>query len=99
MRGDPHRPAAGPCGPLYLDEAFADPQVRHLELVGTLAHSELGDIGLVHNAVAMTGTRPTVRTPTPVPGEHSAEVLREFGCDDCAIAALRREEVIPEEQP
>ncbi len=92
--------AAGvPCGPVYrVDEAFADPQVRHLAMTGTVMHPELGDIDLVRNAVTMTDVGSTVRTPTPFPGEHSAAILREFGFDDGAIAELRREGVIPEEQ-
>jgi crotonobetainyl-CoA:carnitine CoA-transferase CaiB-like acyl-CoA transferase len=92
--------AAGvPCGPVYrVDETFADPQVEHLGLTSEVPHPELGDISLVRNAVDMTGVDRAVRSPTPDPGQHTAEILGELGFDEAAIAELRRAGAIPQEQ-
>jgi formyl-CoA transferase len=87
-----------PCGPVYrVDETFADPQVEHLGLTNEVTHPELGEITLVRNAVDMTGVDRAVRTATPDPGQHTAEILGELGFDEVAIAELRRAGAIPEE--
>lgn len=79
-----------PCGPVNsIDQVFADEQVQHLGLAAPVTHRTLGDITIVRNAVSMTDTAPTVRTPSPDPGEHSDAVLRELGYTDDDIAALR----------
>jgi formyl-CoA transferase len=88
--------AAGvPCGPVYgLDEVFADPQVRHLEMVGTVAHPVLGPLDIVRNAVQIPGAPPTVRTPAPDPGAHTTEVLESLGYDEHEIRDLRARGIV-----
>jgi formyl-CoA transferase len=71
--------AGVPCGPVYsIDEMFADPQVEHLELTEPVEHQALGRLALIRNPVRMTGVGPTVRTPSPELGEHTAQVLAEL---------------------
>ncbi|MDY7104118.1 MAG: CoA transferase [Actinomycetota bacterium] len=92
--------AGVPCGPVYsLGEVFADPQVEHLGLTGTVTHAELGDLDIVRNAVTMAGPDggagpATVRTPSPEAGEHSDDVLAALGLDADEIDDLRRRGVI-----
>ena len=88
--------AAGvPCGPvLRTDEVFADPQVAHLGMVANVASPVVGDIGILRNAVTMTGGPPTVRSPAPEVGEHTTAVLRQFGVADHEIDDLRQRRVI-----
>ena len=88
--------AAGvPCGPVYrVDEVFADPQVEHLEMVGTVEHAQLGPLDLVRNAVRIAGAPPTVRTPAPNPGEHTEAVLAALGYDASEIDDLRARGVV-----
>ncbi len=84
-----------PCGPVYrVDEVFADPQVQHLDMVGTVQHPALGPLDLVRNAVRIDGAPPTVRTAAPSPGEHTDAVLASLGYDVDEIAGLRARGVV-----
>lgn len=85
--------AAGvPAGPVYaLDEVFADPQVRHLDMTAEVVHPTLGPLTMLRHPVRMTGDdgpAATVRTHTPDPGEHTSEVLAELGLTPDEIRAL-----------
>ena len=85
-----------PCGPLYtIDQTFADPQVVHLEMARPVHHPTLGDMKVVGQAINMNRTpEPAELRPTPDLGQHTDEVLREFGYSDAAIADLRAREVV-----
>jgi crotonobetainyl-CoA:carnitine CoA-transferase CaiB-like acyl-CoA transferase len=86
-----------PCGPLYtIDQTFADPQVQHLEMARPMEHQRLGELQVVGQAINMTRTpEPArMRLATPDLGEHSAEILRDLGYSDAAIADLRAREVV-----
>jgi crotonobetainyl-CoA:carnitine CoA-transferase CaiB-like acyl-CoA transferase len=88
--------AAGvPCGPVYrMDEVFADPQVRHLEMTEPVEHPVLGHLDIVRNAVRMTDGPHTVRAPSPEIGAHTAEVLGELGYQSAELDQLRADGVI-----
>jgi crotonobetainyl-CoA:carnitine CoA-transferase CaiB-like acyl-CoA transferase len=88
--------AAGvPCGPIYrINEVFADPQVQYLNITRHVPHSLLGDVEVVGQAVDLSRTPWSVRSPTPEAGEHTDAVLRELGYENDAIAALRTRKVV-----
>jgi crotonobetainyl-CoA:carnitine CoA-transferase CaiB-like acyl-CoA transferase len=87
--------AGVPCGPINtIDQVFADPQVRHLGLAQAVHSHERGDVELVGQPIIMSRTPSRIRTPPPLMGEHSDELLRELGYDDQAIAELRAAAVI-----
>ena len=88
--------AAGvPCGPVYrMDEVFADPQVRHLEMTEPVEHPVLGHLDIVRNAVRMTDAPHTVRAPSPDIGAHTAEALSELGYESAELDRLRADGVI-----
>ncbi len=71
-----------PSAPIYtLDEALADPQVRHLGMVKELPHPKVGTVRLVTGAVTLSGTPVEIVAPAPTHGQHTAEVLARFGIE------------------
>ena len=84
-----------PCGHINtIDQAFADPQVQHLELAKPIGHPRLGEQRLVRTPINMSGLDWTIRAPTPDANQHTDAVLAELGLDADAIAALRAHRVI-----
>jgi crotonobetainyl-CoA:carnitine CoA-transferase CaiB-like acyl-CoA transferase len=82
--------AGVPCGPIYsIDQAFADPQVRELDIV-----QEVGDVPYLGQPVTLSRTPSRVVAHSPALGEHTAEVLREVGFDDAGIARLKSEGIV-----
>jgi len=78
-----------PCGPIYsIDEVFADPQVQHLGMSKTVQHATLGPIDVIDNAVIMGAAPEVTYRATPTRGQHTGEVLAEFGYDVSEIEDL-----------
>jgi crotonobetainyl-CoA:carnitine CoA-transferase CaiB-like acyl-CoA transferase len=87
--------AGVPCGPINrMDEVFADPQVRHLGMAAAVQHGTLGKIEVVNQAVKLSRTPSRIAHPTPEKGEHTEEVLKEYGYDDKAIAGFRARKIV-----
>jgi crotonobetainyl-CoA:carnitine CoA-transferase CaiB-like acyl-CoA transferase len=73
-----------------VEEALADPQVRHRGMV--IAHAD-GTRG-PGTPVKLSATPASVRTPPPRFGEHTEAVLAGLGFDAGAIARLRADKVV-----
>jgi crotonobetainyl-CoA:carnitine CoA-transferase CaiB-like acyl-CoA transferase len=87
--------AGVPAGPIYaMDQVFADPQVRHLEIAQPVEHPSLGRLELVGQAVTLSRTPSQLRTASPDPGEHTDAILRELGYSDGDIAGLRERRIV-----
>jgi len=87
--------AGVPCGPINrMDEVFADPQVQHLGMAAPVQHGSLGKIEVVNQAVKLSRTPSHIAHPTPEKGEHTEEVLKEYGYDDKAIAGFRARKIV-----
>jgi crotonobetainyl-CoA:carnitine CoA-transferase CaiB-like acyl-CoA transferase len=79
-----------PCGPIYsIDEAFNDPQARHLGLAQTLTATDGKEIALPRQPFGLSRTPSKLVRRTPEFAEHSDEVLAEFGFSAAEIKALR----------
>jgi crotonobetainyl-CoA:carnitine CoA-transferase CaiB-like acyl-CoA transferase len=89
--------AAGvPCGMINsIDKVFADPQVQHLGIVQNIdTGDDRGNLKVVGQPVTLGRTPSRLATPPPERGQHSEEVLREFGFSEAEIAELRASKVI-----
>jgi formyl-CoA transferase len=88
--------AAGvPSGPINrMDDVFQDPQVQHLGMAAPVPHARLGDMHVVNQPVKLSRTPGRMVKPTPEKGEHTDEVLREYGYDEKDIEELRRNGIV-----
>jgi len=85
-----------PAGPINdLADVFADEQVTHLRLVEQMQHTQLGAIRQVGSPLSFDGRLgESIRRAPPVLGEHTFEVLREYGYAQGDLEALARHGVI-----
>jgi crotonobetainyl-CoA:carnitine CoA-transferase CaiB-like acyl-CoA transferase len=84
-----------PCGPvLHIDEVFADPQVRALNLTRRVAHPRGHPVDVLRYPVTLSDTPATIRSGVVREGMHTREVLTELGYTDDDIATLRDAGVI-----
>ena len=75
-------------------EAFADPQVQHLGMAAPVRHPTAGDISIIRNATQIDGVANGIRRPSPSRGEHTGEILAQFGLSPAEIAALREADAV-----
>ena len=87
-----------PAGPIYdMGEVFEDAQVRHAGMVETVAHPTLGALPQLSSPLRLDSIgAATVRLPPPLLGQHSLEVLADYGIDAGRIAGLRERGVVSE---
>jgi formyl-CoA transferase len=88
--------AAGvPSGPVYsIDEMFADPQVKVLNMVRPVTHPKFGEQKMVAQGFNLSGFSKDIRLPTPGVGEHTFDILGEMGLSREDLDQLRSEGVI-----
>jgi len=87
--------AGVPCGPIYrIDEAFADPQVQHLEMAQPVRSPALGDITILGHPVSHGARRLPIQGPAPALGQHNEAILGSLGYDAQQIADLVKREII-----
>jgi len=68
--------AAIPCGPVNnMQHLFADPQVRHREMIAEVPHPTIGTLRLTGIPIKYSETPGTIRLHPPLLGEHTDEVL------------------------
>jgi crotonobetainyl-CoA:carnitine CoA-transferase CaiB-like acyl-CoA transferase len=60
-------------------EAEVDPQVQHMGIISSYEHPVAGRVKVVAPAVKMSVTPAEIRRPAPLIGQHSREILEEFG--------------------
>jgi crotonobetainyl-CoA:carnitine CoA-transferase CaiB-like acyl-CoA transferase len=90
--------AAGvPAGPVHtIGEALQHPQTRARGMVVELEHPRAGPTRALGCPVHFSATPTAVTRPAPLLGEHTREVLREFGYDDAAIDRLAAGGIVKE---
>ena len=84
-----------PCGPIYsIDQMFADPQVQHLDMAQGVKRKDKSVMKLVGQPMSLSRTPTKIVQRPPAVGEHTDEVLKEFGFKPKDIAALRKANAI-----
>ena len=81
--------------PVYdIDQFLADPHVLEREIVVEVPDAEQGRIAM-HNIIPRLSDTPgRLRLPAPRLGEHTEEILGQFGIDRAALEGLMRDGVI-----
>ncbi len=87
--------AGVPCGPiLNYAEVFADPHVQARGMVQEIDHPVGGRIRMLGPAAKLSETPARCSRPSPLYGEHTAEVLHEIGYTDTEIQKLAESGVV-----
>jgi len=84
-----------PCGPVNnMLQALSDPQTLAREMVVEVEHATLGPVKTLGLPVKFSQTPGKVRTGAPLYGEHTREILAEYGFSSDEIDAFAREGVV-----
>jgi len=84
-----------PCGPvLTMEESFADPQIRHRQMVFELEHPVEGTIKQRAFPARFSDTELKRDMPPPLYGQHTDEMLTDLGYSKDDIKKLREEKVV-----
>lgn len=84
-----------PSAPVNTREEFMDdPQVRHNHMMVEIEDRYFGEMRQMGIPLTLADYPASVKSPAPVPGEHTAAVLKEIGYNAKQIVALKRKGVI-----
>jgi crotonobetainyl-CoA:carnitine CoA-transferase CaiB-like acyl-CoA transferase len=87
--------AGVPCGPIYrIDEAFADPQVQHLEMAQPVRSPALGDLTILGHPVSHGPKRLAIRKSAPELGQDNEAILGKLGLSKDQLTDLSKRGVI-----
>jgi len=87
--------AGVPCGPIYrIDEAFADPQVQHLQMAQPVTSPVLGDLTILGHPVSHGPKRLPIRKSAPELGQDNDGILGKLGFGPDQIKDLAKRGVI-----
>jgi|TARA_B100001093_G_scaffold188863_1_gene181458 formyl-CoA transferase len=86
-----------PCGPVNdIAQMFGDEQVKELNMVRKVQHKRLGELDVVRQPLNFSDfVQPEqLEHPAPDLGQHTEEILTEFGIEEEVIKDLVKKEVI-----
>ncbi|MFB4165098.1 CaiB/BaiF CoA transferase family protein [Alteribacillus sp. JSM 102045] len=84
-----------PCGPVNnVEQVFNHPQVRARQMVQNSSHPTLGEIKTVRNPIKFTNTRVEATSHPPILGEHTEDILMDYGLSEKEIRVLKENGVI-----
>jgi crotonobetainyl-CoA:carnitine CoA-transferase CaiB-like acyl-CoA transferase len=78
-----------PCGPVNtLEDLLKDEYLQETGFFQRMQHPLDGDVTVTAIPARLSASLPSVRRLWPVLGEHTEEILREIGCDECEIQTI-----------
>jgi len=77
-----------------IDKVFANEQVQHLGIARDMISAERGPVQVVGQPIIMSSADPSIQRPPPGKGEHSREILAEYGYSEDDINAFDNKGVI-----
>jgi crotonobetainyl-CoA:carnitine CoA-transferase CaiB-like acyl-CoA transferase len=77
-----------------IPEAIEEPEVKHLGMFHEMRHPRYGKMTAMRRASRIDGERESEPLPPPALGEHTDQVLQEFGFAAPEIAELRAAGVV-----
>jgi crotonobetainyl-CoA:carnitine CoA-transferase CaiB-like acyl-CoA transferase len=84
-----------PSGPIYaMNEVFADPQVKHLQMVERLETCLRGPIDLQNQPMKLSRTPSHLVVEPPRAGQHTDEILGELGYATSEIKVFKEQGVV-----
>jgi crotonobetainyl-CoA:carnitine CoA-transferase CaiB-like acyl-CoA transferase len=75
-------------------QVFFEPQIVENEMMVPLEHPKVGPTRVLGVPVRLSDTPGAIRSPAPLLGQHTAEVLGALGYTPAEVDALRAEAVI-----
>jgi len=84
-----------PCGAIVnLSQAYSSPQMKEREMVVNIEHPTAGTVGNIGIPIKLSETPGSIRRPAPIYGQHTDEILQEFGYKKEDILAFREKKII-----
>lgn len=85
--------AGVPCGPINdIEGVVNDPQIQAREMVVSVKHPTAGEMSMPGVPIKMSETQGSVRTPAPILGQHTDEILKqELNLTDEEIEKLKED--------
>ena len=81
-------------GVLNMQEAFSQPHFKHRELLQSVGHPVEGKVPQLGFPIKMSGTPASIRTPAPLLGQHTADVLGQAGYTPADLQRLVKAGVV-----
>lgn len=87
-----------PCGPINdFEQVFSMPHVQEREMLVEMQHPTIGELPLVGSPLKMGGTPVQYKSPPPLMGEHTTDVLRDvLGYSEEVVRELLRRGCVAE---
>lgn len=79
---------------LYVEEAMEDPQLVSRQMIMEKQHPVLGKIKQLGNPLKLSATPPSFRMYSPLPGEHTDEILHELNYSREQVEELKATRVV-----
>lgn len=77
-----------------MAQTFDHPQIKYRKMVKSINHSKLGNLHLISHPVKYSDIDIEIRTSPPMLGEHTIEILKEYGYTTADCEKFKSEKVI-----